>query len=131
VGVAPEDDDGEKAEGRDKGAKPPGANWGKRLEEKANEGKGSAPKAAAGSAVASRGTSATAPTSNPGTDPSDTGEPITPGTLDDLRYAATAKFPKGRAAKDWLKGLCGTDDPAALSEWEAQKALKALEGMAA
>lgn len=100
TGVATEDDDGEKAQGRDRDAKPPGANWGK-------------PKPA--------------PRQH---DPADTGEPITPGTLEDLRFKATAKFPKGKAARDWLKSITGTDDAASLSEFEAQKALKALEAAA-
>lgn len=102
TGVATEDDDGEKAEGRDKNAKPPGANWGKAP---ANER--AAPKART-------------------TDPADDGTPISPGTLEDLRFAATAKFPKGKTAKAWLFDTVGSDDPAALSEFEGQKALKAL-----
>ena len=101
VGVCPEDDDGEKSEGRDRDAKPPGANWGPKAAPKRQH------------------------------DPADTGAPITPGTLEDLRFKATAKFPKGRAARDWLKAITGIDDAAALSEFEAQKALKALEVVAA
>ena len=110
VGVCPEDDDGEKAEGRDRDAKPPGASWGRQVP---------APRAAAGNQNAAARDSA------------DTGEPITPGTMEDLRFEATAKMPKGRAARDWLKGLTGIDDAAKLSEVEGQKALKALREMAA
>lgn len=116
--IATEDDDGEKAEGRDKNAKPPGANW-----KPANESGRSAPKGASGTS-----TTATAPTTTGATsrDPADDGTPITPGTLEDLRFAATGKYPKGKDAKMWLKGLTGIDDPAALSEFEGQKALKVL-----
>jgi len=104
VGVAPDDDDdGEKAQGRDRDAKPPGASWGPKAAPKPAERKH---------------------------DPADTGEPITPGTLEDLRFKATAKFPKGKAARDWLKSITGTDDAASLSEFEGQRALKVLEAAA-
>jgi len=103
AGVASEDDDAEGAEGRKQGQKPPGANWGPKAAPKPAERKH---------------------------DPADTGEPITPGTLEDLRFKATAKFPKGRAARDWLKSITGTDDAASLSEFEGQRALKVLEAAA-
>jgi hypothetical protein len=97
AGVASEDDDGEKAEGRDKNAKPPGASWGK----PANK-----PKPA---------------------DPDDPGEPIDTATLHNLRSVALAKFPKKPAdAKAWLREHFGTDNPEALTKFEAEKALKLL-----
>ncbi len=135
VGVCPEDDDGEKAEGRDRDAKPPGASWGR----PANGQERSAPKASS-PATSPAGSKSSTTTSTTGTgatatrstrDPADTGEPITPGTLEDLRFSATAKMPKGRAARDWLKGLTGIDDASKLSEFEGQKALAALKAMAA
>ncbi len=124
AGVATEDDDGEKAEGRDKNAKPPGASWGAKER--------SAPKASgdrAGDSRAAAATSDARTTAAPTTD--DPGEPINAATLEDLRFKATAKFPKGKAARDWLKSVTGIDDPAALSEFEGQRALKALDSVAA
>lgn len=69
AGVAPEDDDGEKGEGRDRDKKPPGASWGK-------------PKAA--------------PRKQ---DPADDGTPISADTLHALRIAAGAKFKAPEARK--------------------------------
>jgi hypothetical protein len=97
AGVAPDDDDGEKAEGRDRGAKPPGANWGSK------------------------------PTANKPADPADPGEPIDEPTLHNLRSVALAKFPKKPAeAKAWLRDHFGTDNPEKLTKFEAEKALKML-----
>lgn len=98
AGVAPEDDDGEKAEGRDKNAKPPGANWGK-------------PKAAP----------------KRQNDPADDGTPIAADTLHMVRMAAGDKF-KGKPAeaKKWLTENFGTDNPEALSEFEGKQAVQLL-----
>ncbi len=98
VGVCPEDDDGEKAEGRDRGAKPPGANW-------------SPPKPANNSKPA---------------DPSDPGEPIDDITLHNVRTAALAKYPKGADAKKWLKEHFGVELPDKLTKFEGEKAIKLL-----
>lgn len=98
AGVAPDDDDGEKAEGRDRDKKPPGANWGK----PANQ-----PRPA---------------------DPRDPGEVIDEATLHELRSVALAKFPKKPAeAKAWLKDQFGTDNPEKLTKFEAQEAIKKLQ----
>lgn len=97
AGVAPDDDDGEGAEGRKQGGKPPGANWGSK------------------------------PPANRVNDPADTGEPITEKTLHDVRAAALAKFTSKPAdAKKWLQAQFGIDNPEKLSQFEATKALKLL-----
>ena len=98
VGVCPEDDDGEKAEGRDRDAKPPGASWGK-------------PKAAPKRKQ----------------DPADDGTPIAADTLHMLRLAAGDKF-KGKPAeaKRWLSENFGTDNAESLSEFEAKQAIQLL-----
>lgn len=100
AGVAPEDDDdGEKAEGRDRNAKPPGANWGRQPAQSARPA-----------------------------DPRDSGEVIDDGTLHELRAAALAKFPKKPAdAKAWLKEQYGTDNPEKLTKFEAAEAIKKLQ----
>lgn len=100
AGVAPEDDDGEKAEGRDRGAKPPGANW------------GSKPKAAP----------------KRQNDPADDGTPISVDTLHAVRLVAGDKF-KGKPsdAKKWLSENFGTDNPESLSEFEGRQAAQMLE----
>ena len=96
--IATEDDDGEKAEGRDRDKKPPGANWGK----PANQ-----PRAA---------------------DPRDPGEAIDEATLHELRSVALAKFPKKPAeAKGWLKEHYGTEDPSKLTKFEATEAIRKLQ----
>lgn len=99
AGVAPEDDDGEKAEGRDRGAKPPGANWG-------------------------TGKPKSAPRKN---DPADDGTPIAADTLHMLRMAAGDKF-KGKPAeaKRWLSENFGTDNAEALSEFEGKQAIQLM-----
>lgn len=97
AGVASEDDDGEKGEGRNRDAKPPGANWGK-----------------------------TQPANRPA-DPADPGERIDEPTLHNLRSVALAKFPKKPAeAKAWLRDHFGTEDPSKLTKFEGEKALKLL-----
>lgn len=129
VGVCPEDDDGEAAQGRDRDARPPGASWGK---PKAVQ----APKAEATSRSAS--TSAPAGTSNatsaarrPANDApaaSDTGEVLDPGQLADLTEAFDTKWGRGArtAAPSWLRAKFGTDDVASLTKVQATEALQAL-----
>lgn len=98
VGVAPEDDDGEGAEGRRQGQRPPGANWGSK------------------------------PPANRPADPNDPGEAIDETTLHELRSAALAKFPSKPAdAKKWLRELYGTDNPEKLTKFEATQAIKKLK----
>lgn len=100
VGVCPEDDDGEKAEGRDRDARPPGANWNR-------------PKPA--------------PAPKRQQDPADDGTPISAGTLQAVRLAAGDKF-KGKPAdaKKWLAENFGTDNPETLSEFEGKQAAQLM-----
>lgn len=124
AGVAPDDDDGEAATGRDKDAKPPGANWGKeRSAPKANPRAGSASNQnAAGSAkTEARDTSTT-----------DTGEVLDAGQLADLAEAFDSKWGRGAksAAPSWLKANFGTDNAAALTKKQALEALLMLQGAA-
>lgn len=98
AGVASEDDDGEKAEGRDKNAKPPGASWGKPKNETKTD------------------------------IPGDTGEVIDPGTLQDVRLAAGEKFRgKPAEAKKWLKDNFGSESAADLTMEQGKKALELLK----
>ena len=101
MGVAPEDDDGEGAEGRKQGQKPPGAQWGQ-SGKPANQARPA--------------------------DPADPGEAIDEATLHAVRSAALAKFAgKPADAKRWLKDTYGTDKPEQLTKWEGQKAVKQLQ----
>lgn len=111
--IATEDDDGEKAEGRDKDAKPPGANWSKER---------SAPKAAGAP-------KSTTPTQTAGqTSTSDTGEVLDAGQLVELTEKADDRWGKGAktAFPSWLKSKFGTDNPANLTKVQATEALQAL-----
>ncbi len=116
AGVASEDDDGEKAEGRDRDAKPPGANWGR------NEGTRSAPKAS--SPATSRGASSNSNSTRPtttatptGATSADTGEVLDAGQLVELSEAFEDK---------WGKAKFGTADVANLTKAQATEALGAL-----
>lgn len=101
TGVATEDDDGERAEGRDKSAKPPGANWGPR--------------------------SAPANKVNRTLDPNDPGEAIDEATLHEVRTAALAKFAgKPSEAKKWLKDHFSTEKPEQLTKYEGGQAIRLL-----
>jgi len=96
AGVASEDDDGEKAEGRDRGAKPPGANWGPR------------------------------PANKPAdpADPGEPIDEPTLHSLRSVALAKFPKKPA--EAKAWLRDHFGTDNPEKLTKYEAEKALKML-----
>lgn len=109
TGVATEDDDGEKAQGRDRDAKPPGASWGPK----------SAPKPANRQTDASQGLKG---------DNSDTGEVLDAGQLVELTEAFGDKWGKGAktAAPSWLKAQFGTDNPASLTKVQATEALQKL-----
>jgi len=91
-----DDDDGEKAEGRDRGAKPPGASWG--------------PK----------------PANRPAdpADPGDPIDEPTLHNLRSVALAKFPKKPA--EAKAWLRDHFGTDNPERLTKYEAEKALKML-----
>lgn len=96
VGVAPEDDDGEGAEGRRPGQKPPGANWGK------------------------------APANRPAdpADTGEPVDDATLHNLRSVALAKFASKPG--EAKKWLKEHFGTDNPDKLTQFEATKALRLL-----
>lgn len=96
VGVAPEDDDGEGAEGRRPGQKPPGANWGK------------------------------APANKPAdpNDTGEPVDEATLHSLRSVALAKFTGKPA--EAKKWLKDHFGTDNPDRLTQFEAAKALKLL-----
>lgn len=119
TGVAPEDDDGEGAEGRKQGQKPPGANWGK----PANGQERSAPKAVA----PAKPTKATGPMTT-GETSTETGEILDPGQLADLTEAFDTKWGRGArtAAPSWLKAQFGTNDVASLTKSQATEALQKL-----
>ena len=100
AGVATgEDDDGESGEGRDRDAKPPGANWGKPKDR-----------------------TKPAPANN------DTGEVLDAGQLAELAEAFDTKWGRGAksAAPSWLKSQFGTDNPANLTTVQAAEALQKL-----
>lgn len=136
--IATEDDDGEKGEGRDRDAKPPGANWGRER---------SAPKAATGATTAApaprasgsaTGKNAGAPSANiravtttsttsDGT-ANDTGEVLDAGQLVELTERADDRWGKGAktAFPSWLKAKFGTDNPSNLTKSQAEEALGEL-----
>lgn len=132
AGVAPDDDDGEAAQGRDKEAKPPGASWGR---PKAVP----TPKAPSPATPGAKSTTASTPGSAGGTKTpastgtSDTGEVLDPGQLADLTEAFQDKWGKSatRTAPSWLKAKFGTEDVGSLTKTQALEALLLLQGNAA